>query len=136
MSIQSNQIFVNLPVRDLEKSKKFFGEIGFGFDERMTDNNGACMVIGPNIYAMLLTEDFFKSFSHKDIADLSKSSEVITALSAQSRNEVDEWVDKAMAAGGGKANDPMEESFMYSRSFYDLDHHLWEIVFMDEDAFD
>ncbi|MGM0897596.1 MAG: VOC family protein [Bacillota bacterium] len=136
MSIQANQIFVNLPVSDLEKSMKFFGEMGFDFDERMTDNNATCMIIGPNIYAMLLVEDFFKSFTNKDITDTSKSAETIVALSVSSREEVDEWIDKAMKAGGSSANEPMDNKFMYSWSFYDLDGHLWEVMYTEDEAFE
>lgn len=136
MAIQANQIFVNLPVKDLERSMKFFGEMGFDFDERMTDNNATCMIIGQNMYAMLLVEDFFKSFTHKDIADTSTSSETIIALSASSREEVDEWVEKALAAGGSSANEPMDNKFMYSWSFYDPDGHLWEVMYMEDEAFE
>ncbi|MFC4712506.1 VOC family protein [Planococcus dechangensis] len=136
MSIQANQIFVNLPVSDLEKSMKFFGEMGFDFDERMTDNNATCMIIGPNIYAMLLVEDFFKSFTHKAIADTSKSAEAIIALAASSREEVDEWIHKAIAAGGDSANEPMDNKFMYSWSFHDPDGHLWEVMYMEDEAFE
>lgn len=136
MPIQANQIFVNLPVRDLEQSMKFFGEIGFDFDERMTDNNATCMIIGPNMYVMLLVEDFFKSFTHKAIADTASSSEAIVALAASSRDEVDAWVHKALAAGASRANEPMDNKFMYSWSFYDIDGHLWEVMYMEEGAFE
>lgn len=115
---------------------KFFGEMGFDFDERMTDNNATCMIIGQNMYAMLLVEDFFKSFTHKDIADTSKSAEAIIALSASSREEVDEWVEKAMSAGGSSANEPMDNKFMYSWSFHDPDGHLWEVMYMEDEAFE
>lgn len=136
MSIQVNEIYVNLPVSDLERSTKFFGGLGFEFDERMTDKNATCMIIGKNIFAMLLVEDYFKSFTHKDITDTSKSAETIIAIAATSRDEVDEWVDKALSSGGNTANEPMDNKFMYSRSFYDPDGHLWEVAFMEEGAFD
>lgn len=133
MSIQSSHIFVNLPVKDLERSKAFFEEIGFEFEEEMTDQNAACMIIGPTIYVMLLTEDYFKSFSKREIADTSKSSEVITAISATSKAEVDELVSNAFKAGGQKANERTDDEYMYVWSFKDLDGHMWEVLYMPEE---
>lgn len=133
MSVQSSHIFVNLPVKHLERSKAFFEEIGFEFEEEMTDRNAACMIIGPTIYVMLLMEDYFKSFSKREIADTAHSAEVITAISAASKADVDEWVSKALAAGGQPANEKMDDEFMYVRSFKDLDGHMWEVLYMPEE---
>ncbi|WP_298826262.1 VOC family protein [uncultured Planococcus sp.] len=130
MSVQSSHIFVNLPVKNLERSKAFFEEIGFGFDEQMTDEKGACMIIGPSIYGMLLTEDFFKSFSKREIADTASSAEVITAISANSKEEVDRLVDAAFKAGAQQASEKMDDEFMYLKSFKDLDGHMWEVLYM------
>jgi uncharacterized protein len=125
------KIFVNLPVKSLDTTVEFFGALGFTFNKQFTDENATCMVISDDIYAMLLVEPFFEGFSKKPIADTSKVTEVLLALSVDSRAEVDELVDKALAAGGGYRNDPQDQGFMYSRSFNDPDGHGWEILFME-----
>src|SRR5882672_11274052 len=100
------QIFVNLPVKNLERSKAFFAKLGFGFNAQFTNDQGACMVIGDNIFAMLLVESFFKTFTKKPIADATKTTEVLVCLSCESRAKVDELVAKAKAAGGTVPNAP------------------------------
>ncbi|WP_228982621.1 VOC family protein [Streptomyces sp. DH12] len=131
----AQMIFVNLPVKDLETTKAFWAELGYSFDPEFTDDNAACMVISDTIFAMLLTEPFFKNFTKKEVADASATTETIVALSADTRARVDELVDKALAAGGSPANDTQEMGdFMYSRSFQDPDHHIWEVVWMDLEA--
>jgi predicted lactoylglutathione lyase len=130
----ATKIFVNLPVKDLPKSKEFFGKLGFSFNPQFTDDKAACLVIGDNIFAMLLTEPFFKTFTKKDIADASKSTEAIIALDAQSRQQVDEIVKKAIEAGGSIYRDAEDHGWMYGKSFADLDGHQWEILYMDETA--
>ncbi|MDQ1010907.1 putative lactoylglutathione lyase [Streptomyces sp. V4I23] len=127
-------IFVNLPVNDLETSKAFWSKLGYSFNPQFTDENAACLVISDTIYAMLLTKPRFKDFTKKEIADAAGSTEVILALSAESREKVDEFVDAALAAGGSPANDPQDYGFMYGRSFQDPDHHQWEVIWMDEEA--
>lgn len=134
MAFLSKSIFVNLPVKDLNKTVEFFTQIGFEFNPQFTDENATCMIIGENIYAMLLVEPFFKSFIQKEIADAAKTTEVIVALSADSREQVDEIVNKALAAGAKPYNEPIDHGFMYSWSFQDIDDHLWELVYMDENA--
>ena len=96
----AKQIFVNLPVRDLKRSVDFFTGLGFTFNPQFTDENATCMVIGENIYAMLLVEKFFKTFTKKEISDASKSTEVLTAIALDSRAQVDEMANKALASGG------------------------------------
>jgi len=128
------QIFVNLPVRDLDKSMAFFGSLGFTFNPQFTDDTAACMVISDTIFAMLLTHDKFKQFTTKDIADATTTTEVLTALSVDSRDAVDTMVDGAIEAGGSEPRDPMDHGFMFLRAFDDLDGHTWEIVWMDEAA--
>lgn len=125
------QIYVNLPVKDLEASKRFFGELGFDFDQTFTDETAACMVIEQNIYAMLLTEARFRDFIEGDIADATSSTEVLLALSAASREEVDRLVDTALAKGGKPWKPTLEEGPMYCRTFQDLDGHVWEVLHMD-----
>lgn len=125
--------FLNLPVKDLDRSVEFFTALGFTFDQNFTDENATCMVISDDAYAMLLVEPFFKSFIAKEVADATKVAEVITALTAESREQVDELVDKARAAGSPRIGEVMEEGPMYSRSFEDPDGHLWEIFHMPLD---
>jgi len=127
----ATNIFVNLPVKDLEKSKAFFTNLGFKFDPQFTDEKAGCLILGPNIFAMLLLEKFFKSFITKELADSKTSAEVINALFVDDRAEVDQIVDKAVKAGAVIYRDPDVMDFMYSRSFQDLDGHLWEIGWMD-----
>lgn len=128
----ATNIFVNLPVKDLEKTKEFFLKLGYTFNQQFTDEKAASLVISENIYAMLLTEPFFKTFiRNNEIADTSKTKEVLIALSADSKQQVDELVDKAIAAGGKKFREPDDHGFMYARSFEDLDGHVWEVVWMD-----
>lgn len=134
MGFKSANIFVNLPVKDLNKSVEFFTELGFEFNAQFTDENATCMVIGDNIFAMLLVEDYFKSFILKDIADTKTTSEVILALSAENREQVVELVNKAHAAGATHSKEAVDHGFMYQWGFQDLDGHLWEVFYMDRNA--
>jgi predicted lactoylglutathione lyase len=125
------QIFVNLPVKDLERSKSFFSSLGFGFDAKFTDNKAACLVIEKDsIYAMLITEPFFKTFTPRAVADAKSTSEVLLALSCSSDREVDDLVARATAAGGRPIKEPQDHGFMYYRSFEDPDGHIWELLHM------
>ena len=131
----ATQIFVNLPVKDLKKTMDFFGKLGFSFNPVFTDENAACLVISENIYAMLLVEKFFKSFiPGKEISDARKSTEVLTALSAGSRQEVDELVGKAVAAGGSEYRQVQDYGWMYGRAFQDINGHIWEVFHANLDA--
>jgi len=130
----SQKIFVNLPVKDLAKSREFFSRLGYSFNAQFSDENAACLVISDDIFAMLLREPFFKSFTKKEIADSRTSTETMIALSADSRARVDELTDKALAAGGTPAGETQDHGFMYGRAFYDLDGHHWEVVWMDPAA--
>ena len=130
----SRKIFVNLPVRDLNKSMAFFSTLGFEFNPKFTDENAACMIISQEAFAMLLTEPFFKTFTRREPCDTTRYTEGLFALSCDSRAEVDEIVKKAIAAGATHAMDPQDHGFMYGWSFYDLDGHHWEIFWMDPKA--
>jgi uncharacterized protein len=130
----TRQIFVNLPVKDLNKSIEFFTKLGFTFNPQFTDENVTCMIVGENIFAMLLVEKYFKTFLPKEICDTTKSAEVLVALSFDSRTEVDEIVAKAVAAGGTTYKEPNDMGFMYQHGFQDLDGHIWEIFFMESSA--
>lgn len=130
----SRKLFVNLPVRDLKKSREFFSTLGFHFNPKFSDDNAACMIVGDEAYVMLLLEPFFKTFTRRGLCDTTKQSEGLFALSCESRAEVDEMVRKAVAAGGQHAMDPQDQGFMYGWSFYDLDGHHWEVFWMDPKA--
>ena len=127
----ATNIFVNLPVRDLDASKAFFGALGFTFNAQFTDETAAAMVIDTNIFAMLLTHEKFAQFTAKTIADAHTSSEVLIALSRDSKEAVIELFDKAIVAGATEARPGDDYGFMMSRAFSDLDGHIWEIMWMD-----
>jgi uncharacterized protein len=128
------KMFVNLAVRDLKRSKAFFSALGFDYDPKFTDDNGACMIISDESYVMLLAESFFKTFTTREVCDTSRQTEALIALSCASRNEVDEVVKSAIDAGGRDAMPAQDHGFMYGRSFYDLDGHHWEVLWMDPKA--
>ncbi|HKO56751.1 MAG TPA: VOC family protein [Thermoanaerobaculia bacterium] len=130
----SREIFVNLPVRDLQKSMQFFTALGFSFNPQFTDDKAACMIISDKAYVMLLSEPFFRGFTRNAICDTSASTEALLALSCTSKAEVDQLVRKAIDAGGRHAVDANDHGFMYGWSFYDLDGHHWEVLWMDPKA--
>lgn len=132
----SRQIFVNLAVADLDRSIAFFTKLGFEFDPRFTDETATCMVVGEGAYVMLLTKAKFAGFTSKSLVDSATQTEVIVAVSAESREGVDELADAALASGGSTANDAMDYAFMYGRSFQDPDGHIWEVMWMDVPAFE
>ncbi|MGF7033434.1 putative lactoylglutathione lyase [Paenibacillus mucilaginosus] len=134
MIFQANKTFINLPVKDLRRTMDFFSQVGFEFNLQMTDDNATCMIINEHTYAMLLVESFFQTFTKKEIVDATRSTEVLVALSVDSRGQVDEIVNKAIAAGGSPANDPQDHGFMYAWSFQDVNGHIWEVFHMDESA--
>jgi uncharacterized protein len=125
-------IFVNLPVKDLEATKAFFGELGFSFNPEYSDDTAACMVVDDNIYVMHLVEGRFRDFINDEIADAATTTEALIALSADSREQVDQTIAKAIAAGGKRWKPNMEEGPMYGGSFQDLDGHVWELVYMEQ----
>ena len=130
----AKNIFINLPVKDLKRSMDFFQKLGFSFNMQFTDEKAACLVIGENIYSMLITEPFFKTFTKKEIADASKSTEVLIAIDVDSKEAVTKLVKKAVEAGGTVYMEPKDHGWMYSHSFADPDGHQWEVLFMDENA--
>jgi uncharacterized protein len=125
------QIFVNLPIRDLARSRAFFSALGLSFNPQFSNEQGACLEIAENIFAMLLTEPFFQGFTKKPISDAHQSTEVLLALSLDSRAEVEAVVRKAVAAGATTPNPPVDHGFMYQHGFADLDGHQWEVFWMD-----
>lgn len=128
---RSDRIFVNLPVRDLARSVEFFTKLGYAFDSRFTDENATCMILGENLFAMLLVHPFFETFVDKPIADAAKGTEVLLGLSLESREAVDQLAERAFAAGARRYREPQDLGFMYQWGFEDLDGHIWEIFWMD-----
>ncbi|QHE84414.1 VOC family protein [Hydrogenophaga sp. BPS33] len=128
------QIFVNLPIQDMARSQAFFKSLGLSFNPQFTNEQGACLELGENFFAMLLVEPFFQGFTKLPISDAKKATEVLIALSVDSRDEVDQVVAKAVAAGGTTPNAPQDHGFMYQHGFADLDGHQWEVCWMDMSA--
>ena len=130
----TTKIFVNLPVKNLNKSIEFFTKLGYSFNQQFTDETATCMIVTDDIFVMLLTEEKFKTFTPKEICDARKATEVLVCLSLESREKVDEMVRKAVAAGGATYNDPQDLGFMYTHGFQDLDGHIWELIYMEPSA--
>jgi uncharacterized protein len=128
--MQHQMIFVNLPIKDMGRSQAFFRALGYDFNPQFTNEQGACLVLGENLFVMLLVEEFYKTFTDKAIADARKTSEVLVCLSAQSREEIDALVSKAIAAGATAPRPPQDHGFMYGHGFDDLDGHTWEFAYM------
>lgn len=130
----SRMIFVNLPVKDLEKSMAFFKALGFEFNPQFTDETAACMIVSDNIFAMLLTYPKFAQFTPRPISDAAAATEVLTAISFESREKVDAIVDAAVSSGGREIREAEDHGFMYHRSIEDLDGHIWEVLWLNPDA--
>jgi len=127
----SRLLFLNLPVADLAAARAFFAKLGFGFDEKFCDEGAACMVVGDQAFVMLLQRDRFAEFVTKPLANSAETTGLTVCVSAESRDEVDSLAATAADAGAADAKGPQDYGFMYQRSFYDLDGHLWEIAWMD-----
>lgn len=131
----SSKIFINLPVKDLKKSVDFFTKLGYTFNPQFTDESATCMIVSENIFVMLLVRERFKEFTKKEVADATKTTEVLIALECGSKAEVDDIVRKAKEAGGTIYAEPNDHGWMYQHSFADLDGHQWEYAYMDISAF-
>ncbi len=127
-------VYINLPVADLDRSRRFFGRLGFEFDDQFSDDTGIAMRISDTCTAMLLTHAKFASFTPKRIADASQTTEVLTALQLESREAVDQLTETALASGGEVIGDAQDHGFMYGRAFADPDGHIWEPIWMDPQA--
>jgi uncharacterized protein len=125
------EIYVNLPVKDLKRSNAFFQSLGFGLNPKFSNDQASCVILGENIFAMLLLENFFTTFTDKPISDATKSTEVLVCLSCESRASVDDLVAKAIAAGGRAPRKPQDQGFMYGHGFEDPDGHIWELISME-----
>lgn len=131
----SKLVFINLPVTDLEKSKAFYEAVGAANNPQFTDETAACMVVSDTIHVMLLTHDKWRQFTDRTIPDARTTAQVMLCLSADSKDEVIGYVDKAVAAGGKGDPTPTQDfGFMYGRSFEDPDGHIWEVMWMDMEA--
>jgi uncharacterized protein len=132
--MSARKIFVNLPVKDLDKSVEFFTKLGYEFNPQFTDETATCMIVSEDIYVMLLTEPKFKTFIPHGISDARKATEVLVCLTADSRQAVDEIIAKAVAGGGTTFSKPQDYGFMYGHSYQDLDGHIWEFVYLEPGA--
>ena len=125
-------LYVNLPVQDLDRTVDFFAGLGFSFNPQFTSENGAALVINDNTSVMLLVESYFATFTKKPVADAKAVTETLLALSCDSRDAVDAFIAKALEAGGSEYAEPKDYGFMYQRGLADLDGHQWEVFYMDE----
>jgi len=125
-----SQIFVNLPVKDLKRSVLFFTGLGYTFNPTFTDDNATCMILGDNLFVMLLVEKFFGTFTSKAITDTAKSTEVLNCVACSSREHVDSLVAKARAGGARVPRESQDHGFMYAHGYEDLDGHTWELIHM------
>ncbi|MEJ8310797.1 VOC family protein [Agrobacterium larrymoorei] len=127
-------IFVNLPVKNIETSKSFFTALGFSFNPEYSNERTLCMIVEKNIFVMLLQEERFRDFINGEIADAHRGTEVLTCLSASSREEIDSMLKTALSSGGHEWKPVQDHGFMYAASFQDPDGHVWELVYMTEQA--
>lgn len=124
-------VFINLPVNDLNRSKNFFKKLGFVFKQQFSNEQAACMILNNESYVMLLQEKFFQDFTKNGIADTSQFTEVLLAISVDSKENVNSFLENAIKMGAREAREPQDNNYMYGRSFHDLDGHIWEIFWMD-----
>lgn len=136
MGRQSKHMYINLPVKHVNESRAFFEQLGFDFHQQFTNDQAACLIINDTITVMLLSLKHFQSISEKQVVDARQASEVIISLQVDTKEEVDELVEQAIAAGGSPFKEKQDHDFMYGWSFQDLDGHLWEIFYMDEERSD
>lgn len=127
----TRQLFVNLPVKDVKHSKDFFERLGFRFDENFTNESAISIKVNDNAFIMLLAENYFSKFTQKPLCDSHLHSEVMCALSIESKEKVDEIVERALSLGAKETREKQDKNFMYSRTFSDLDGHVWELYWMD-----
>jgi predicted lactoylglutathione lyase len=127
----ATKVFLNLPVKNLTASTEFFTQLGFTLNPQFSDDKASCLVISEHIFAMLLVEDYFKTFTKKEISDAKKTTEVLIALDADSKAAVQEIITKAKALGGSIYAEAQDHGWMYQHGFADLDGHQWEVMYMD-----
>jgi uncharacterized protein len=132
--VTRRKLFVNVPVADLQRSIDFFEGLGFAFNPQFTDHTATCMLVGEDAYFMLLVRDRFRDFSKRPVSSPREETAALFAVSVDTRAEVDDVVQKAIASGGSEAGDPQDHGFMYQSSFYDVDGYHWEVFWMDPAA--
>jgi uncharacterized protein len=125
------KIFINLPVKNLKETTRFYNKLGYKFDPQFSDEKAQCMIVTDDIYFMFLTEQFFRSFTGKDIPDNTASTGAIFAITSESREAVDQFMERCLEAGGTDVSLPQTVDFMYTRSFEDPEGHRWEVFYMD-----
>lgn len=128
-------LYVNLPVKNLDRTVDFFATLGFAFNPKFTDENATCMIVNDSTSVMLLVEPYFATFTRKPVSDAHKATETLLAISVDSRAEVDDFVARAIAKGATEYAEPKDYGFMYQRGIADLDGHQWEVFHMDESQF-
>lgn len=131
---ERRELYLNIPVLDVDRTRVFFSELGFSFDPRFSNQDGLCMIVGEEAYVMHLRRPFFQTFTSRPVAEPERGLQALFALSAPSRAGVDQLFERAVALGGSEAHAPYDHGFMYGRSFFDLDGHQWEVIWMDEEA--
>ncbi|MEB8347382.1 glyoxalase/bleomycin resistance/extradiol dioxygenase family protein [Flavobacteriaceae bacterium KMM 6898] len=129
--MKAKSIFVNLPIKDLKKSRVFWTNLGFSFNEQFSDDKALCLILNEGtIYAMLLSHNMFSTFTNRAIAD-NTTTQVLIAIEVESRQNVDDLVKLALDNGGSRYREPQDHGWMYYDSFADLDGHQWEVLYSD-----
>ncbi|WP_027381738.1 VOC family protein [Chryseobacterium daeguense] len=133
--MEINQIYVNLPVKDVQKTREFWTTLGFSIDEQFSDEKAICVVLKTDhIYAMFLREDFFKTFTDRPVAK-GETTQTLLAIGVNSREELDAMIKTAIENGGSKYSEPQDHGWMYQSAFADLNGHQWEVMFADPSQF-
>ena len=125
-----NQIYVNLPVKDIQKTKDFWTKLGFTINEQFSDEKAACVVLNDNTFVMFLTEEYFQTFSERPVPK-GDTTQVLVAIGLDSREEVDQVVNAAIANGATQHEKPQDYGWMYQNSFWDINGHGWNVTFAD-----
>lgn len=128
----AKRLFVNLPIKEVKRTRHFFESLGFEFNPQFSDNKALCLILGENFFGMLLEDEYFKTFIKKPISNAKEDTEVLLLLQLDTKEEVHRMVDKAIELGAHEYNPPSDNGFMFQRVFEDLDGHQWEIAWMDE----
>lgn len=133
--MEINQIYVNLPVQDVQKTREFWTKLGFSVNEQFSDDNAICVIMKENhIYTMFLKEEYFKTFTNRPVAK-GETTQTLLAIGVNSREEVDSMVKTAVENGGSTYSEPQDHGWMYQSAFSDLNGHQWEVMFADPSQF-
>ena len=125
-----NQIYVNLPVKDIQKTKEFWTKVGFSINEQITDEKAVCVMMNDNIQIMFLQEEYFQTFSERPVPK-GDTTQVLVAIGLDSREEVDQVVNTAVANGAYQHEEAQDHGWMYQNSFWDINGHGWNVIFAD-----